>query len=236
MPIVSTMILNSLVMSGEKGLEVTTFTSRESDYYLSRLNSMMDSWSNERLNIYCLSQTSFALTASDGTYTIGPGGDFNMTRPIKIVDPCFTRNSDDTDIPIELIDADTYGRIVDKSFGDATPNYLFYDASYSATSTAVVKLYPLPEAGLTLFINTLQPLQTFSTMTTPVQLPPGYQQAIETNFAIQAGLGLSPPDPLLIQQAQRAKATIKTTNLTAPTLRLDYGIAGGIRNSFLTGP
>lgn len=236
MPLVSTLILNALTISGEKGLEVTTFTSRETDYYLSRLNSMMDSWSNERLNIYSLFQTSFALTVSTGTYTIGIGGAFNMTRPIKIVDPCFTRDSSSTDIAVKIIDAQTYGTITEKSFGYVTPSYLFYDASYSATSTAVVKLYPLPSSGLTLFINTLQPLQTFSTMTTPIELPPGYQQAIELNFAIQAGLGLSPPDPMLIQQAQRAKAAIKTTNLTAPIMRLDYGIVGDYTSNILSGP
>jgi predicted secreted protein len=236
MPIVSTMILNSLVMTGEKSIEVSTLTTGEQNYHLSRLNSMMDSWSNERLMIYQIQQTSFALTASDGTYTIGNGADFNMTRPIRIIDPCFTRDTDNTDIPLNLIDADTYGRIVDKTLGDVTPNYLFYDAGFSATSTATIRLYPLPDSGLTLFINTLQPLQTFASVSTNLLLPPGYQDAIETNYAVRSALGVVPVTPELMAIARQTKAAIKTTNLTAPIMRLDYGVTGSGGYSILTGP
>ena len=235
MPSVSTMVLNSLIMTGEKSIQVTSFTTAETNYHLSRLNSMMDSWSNERLLIFSLQQTSFALTASDGSYSIGSGGDFNMTRPIKIVDPCFTRDVDNTDIPLELIDADTYGRIVDKTLGDSTPQYMYYDSGYSATSTATIRLYPLPSSGLTIYLNTLQPLQTFSTFSVTLQLPPGYQNAIETNYAVMSAFGVTEVSPLLIDAAKKTKAAIKTTNLTAPIMRLDYGVQGGTY-SILTGP
>lgn len=235
MTAVSTMILNSLVMTGEKSIG-SSLDSNEQPYYLSRLNSMMDSWSNERLFMYSLQQTSFPLTTSDGTYSIGPGGDFNMTRPTRIVDPCFIRDTDSTDTPLELIDADTYGRIIDKTMGDVTPCYLFYDYAYSATSTATIKLYPLPDAGLTLFINTLQPLQTFSTVSVNLQLPPGYQRAIETNFAIEIAPGFISVSPEVAKIAKESKAAIKTTNLTAPILKLDYGVASGMMSNILTGP
>lgn len=234
--IVSTLILNSLIMTGEKSIEVSSFTTAEQNYHLSRLNAMLDSWSNERLMIFALNQTSFPLTASIGTYTIGSGATFNMTRPMKIVDPCFIRDVNNTDLPLERIDADTYGLIIDKTFGDSTPGYLFYDQSYSATSTATVKVYPLPESGLTLFINTLQPLQTFSTVSQVVQFPPGYQDAIETNYAVRSALGVLPVSPELMMVAKQSKAVIKSTNLPAPVASLDYGVSSGMRNSIITGP
>src|SRR3972149_11634107 len=105
---VSTMILRSLRMTGEK-IRGGTLNSNEQIECLAELNSMLDSWSNENLLIHSLSQTSFALTASQGTYTIGSGGDFNMTRPTRIVDPCFVRDTDDSDTPLKLIDMATYG-------------------------------------------------------------------------------------------------------------------------------
>ena len=230
------MILNSLIMTGEKTIEVSSLTTAEQNYHLSRINSMMDSWSNERLLIYQIQQTSFALTASDGTYTIGNGGDFNMTRPIRIVNPCFTRDADNTDLPLELIDADTYGRIVDKSFGDDVPAYMYYDAGFSATSTATIRLYPLPDSGLTLFINTLQPLQSFAAVSTNLLLPPGYQDAIETNYAVRSALGVVPVSAELMAIARQTKAAIKTTNLTAPIMSLDRGVTGSGGYSILTGP
>ena len=230
------MILNSLIMTGEKSIEVTSFTTAEQNYHLSRINSMMDSWSNERLMIYQIQLTSFALTASDGTYTIGNGADFNMTRPIRIVNPCFTRDSDDIDIPINIIDADTYGRIVDKTLGDTTPVYMYYDAGFSATSTGTIQLYPLPTTGLTLYLSTLQPLQTFASVTTNLLLPPGYQDAIESNYAVRASMGVTPVSPELMAFARATKAAIKTTNLTAPIMSLDPGAHGSGGYSILTGP
>ena len=216
------MILNSLILTGEKTIQVSSLTAAEQNYHLSRINSMMDSWSLERLMIHTLSQTSFALTASDGTYTIGSGGDFNMTRPTRLVNPCFTRDSDDTDIPLEIIDADPYGRIIDKSLGDSTPGYIFYDYGYSATSTATIRLFPLPQSGLTLYINTLQPLQTFSTVSVTLQLPPGYQDAIELNYAVRSAFGVVQIPPDLERAAMKAKSAIKSQNVPAPISRLDY--------------
>lgn len=234
MPVVSTMILRSLRLIGEK-TRGATLNGNEQSECLAELNSMLDSWSNERLMIFTLNQTSFALTASVGTYTIGSGATFNMVRPIKVVDPCFTRDSDNTDIPINLIDAETYGRVVDKTMGDVTPQFLFYDYGYSATSTATIRVYPLPEAGLTLFLNTLQPFTNFSTMTHPISLPPGYQRAIEYNYAIEAAGGLTNVSPEVAMVARQAKAAIKSQNLPQPISKLDYGITHSY-HSIITGP
>ena len=237
MPSVSTLVLNSLILSGEKTIQASSLTSAEDNYHLSRLNSMMDSWSNERLMIHQLSQTSFALTASQGLYTIGSGGDFNMTRPTKVVNPCFVRDTDSNDSALTLINAETYGRIVDKTADGSYPSYLFYDYGYSATSTATIRLYPEPISGLTLFINTLQPLQTFSTISVTLSLPPGYQDAIELNYAVRSALGVIPVSAELERAAIKAKAAIKSQNLPAPISRLDLAVGNyGGRRSILTGP
>lgn len=229
------MMFNSLVMTGEKALN-DTMSAAENTYYLSRLNSMVDSWSNERLMIFQLSQTSFPLTASQGSYTIGSGGNFNMTRPTRIVDPCFIRDTDGFDSPLQIIDMVAYGRIVDKTADGSYPSYLAYDSGYSATSTATVYFWPEPSAALTTFINTLQPLLTFSTVTQQLSLPPGYQRAIETNFAIEASPGFMGVSAELVKIARESKAIIKGINAPAPIARLDYGISGGIHSNILTGP
>lgn len=236
MPAVSTLILNALVLTGEKSIDVSSLTSAEQTYHLSRLNSMLDSWSNERLMIHQLSQTSFALTASQGSYSIGNGGNFNMTRPTKIVDPCFIRDSDGFDSTLEIINAEAYGRIVDKDADGTYPVYLFYDFGYSATSTGTLFFWPEPDTGLSTFINTLQPLATFSSISATLLFPPGYQDAIESNYAIRSAIGQLPVTPELTAFARQSKAAIKSINLPAPVLRLDYGVAGGGRSNILTGP
>ncbi len=236
MPSISTMILNSLVMTGEKSLDISTFTQNETSYHLSRLNSMMDSWANERLLVPYLSQTSFPLTVSTVSYSIGVGGAFNMVRPTKIVDPCFIRDTQNVDSELEIINMETYGRIVQKSTGGSYPAYLAYDQQYSATSTATVYVWPGPTAALTLFINTLQPLQSFSTVTVTLQLPPGYQDAIEANYAVRSAIGVIPVSPDLKDLARTTKAAIKTQNIIAPISRLDYGVSQSMGSNIITGP
>jgi hypothetical protein len=229
------MILRSLRLLGEK-TRGATLTSNENIECLNELNSMLDSWSNERLMIHTLSQTSFALTAGQGSYTIGGGGDFNMTRPTKIVDPCFIRDTDGSDSPLQLINVEAYGRIVDKDADGSYPTYLYYDYGYSATSTATVYFWPEPIAGLSTFINTLQPLLTFSTMSHTLLMPPGYQRAIEYNYAVEASGGFTNVDPSIAMIARQSKAALKSQNLPAPISRLDYGVGGGVGADILTGP
>ena len=235
MPACSTMMLNSLVMTGEKALGGSLDTD-EQRYYLSRMNSMLDSWANERMMINQLSQTSFALTASQGSYTIGNGGNFNMTRPTKLVDPCFVRDSSNFDSPLKVINMEAYGRIVQKTVDGSYPSLIAYDYGYSATSTASVYLYPEPAASLTLFINTLQPFTNFSTVSQNLLLPPGYQYAIETNFAVRVSPGFIGVTPELKAQAVEAKKAIKITNAPSPVSRLDYGVASFPNFNILTGP
>lgn len=236
MPVVSTMILNSLIMTGEKDISVTSFTQNETSYHLSRLNSMIDSWSNERLMIPYLSQTSFALTASTVSYSIGPGATFNMTRPTQVVNPCFIRDTSNMDSPLEIINMEAYGRLVLKSTSGTYPSYLAYDHGFSATSTATLYVYPGPTSGLTLYINTIQPLGNFSTVTQTLQLPPGYQDAIESNYGMRSALGLIPISNDLREMARATKAAIKSTNMVTPVARLDYGATATRRISILTGP
>ena len=235
MPAVSTMILRGLRLTGEK-VRGGTLTANEQTECLDEINSMLDSWSNERLMIHAVSQTSFALTASQGSYTIGNGGNFNMTRPTKIIDPCFIRDDQGNDTPLQLINTEAYGRIGDKDSDGSYPRYLYYDHGFSGTSTATVYFWPEPIGGLSTFINTLQPIATFSTLSQNLLLPPGYQRAIEYNYAVEASGGFTNVDPSVAMIARQSKAAIKSQNLPAPVSRLDAGVGGGLRTTIIIGP
>jgi hypothetical protein len=89
---------------------------------------------------------------------------------------------------------------------------------------------------LTGYINTFQPLLNFSSMTHMAMFPPGYQLAIESNYAIHSAAGLVEVSPELAKIARESKAAIKVTNQRTPIVRLDYAITGGARSSILTGP
>lgn len=235
MPAVSTMMLRSMRMVGEKA-RGDTLTSNEQTECLAELNSMMDSWSIERLLCYQVQQESFSLTANTVSYTIGSGATFNTTRPTKIVDPCFVRDGASLDSPVTLVEAATYGKLVQKSVGTTYPSVLFYDYGFDSSGYATIRVYPAPSASLTLFINSWKPLQNFANVSTSMLLPPGYQLAIESNFAIHLAAGLTQVSPEVTRIARESKAAIRSINAPSPIMALDAGAISAVRMNILTGP
>lgn len=238
MPAVSTMILASMRMTGEKE-RGDQLDANEQVECLAELNTMIESWSINRLNIYTITEDTHALTASTSTYTIGTNGTISTDRPVKIVDPCFVRDSGGYDTPVTVITKEMYDAFVDKDAGYTVPTYLYYDMGFSATSTGTIHLYPAPNGGNTLHINSWKTLQNFASLSTIVLLPPGYQAAIESNYAIRSATGYTPVSPELRKLAIETLAAIQSLNLPNPVMRLEsatvYGSRGSGR-SILTGP
>jgi hypothetical protein len=220
---------------GEKA-RGATLTSDESTECLDEFNTFMDATATERLLCYQLVQDSKALTASTNSYTIGTNGTFAVTRPVKIVDPCFVRDSAGLDTPLEIIDAATYGNIVMKGAGYTYPTKLFYDSGFSATSTGTIYLYPSPSGSLTLFINSWKQLGTVSSMSQNIYFPPGYQLFIESNFAVHLAAGFKPISAELAKMVRDSKAMVKSVNIPETTMYVEAGIIPGHRSNIFTGP
>ena len=234
MAYVSTLILRSLRLIGEKQ-RGGTLSSDEQTECLASFNAMLDSWSIERAMCYQITQESFSLSNSVGSYTIGSGGDFNTTRPTKIVDPCFIRDSSNLDSPVQIIDAAAYGRIVQKNIDGSYPGYLFYDAAY-ASALATIYLYPEPQSGLTLYINSWKQLESVSTISAQVSLPPGYERALVFNYAIEEAGGYTNVGAEVAKIARESKAAVKSLNLPDAFMRLDSGLVQVYGANILTGP
>ena len=238
MAVVSTMILRSLRLIGEKA-RGGTLDSNEQVECLAEFNTFLDSMQTERLLCYTQQQDSLALTSSTNSYTIGTNGVFAVARPEKIVDPCFVRDASNFDTQVKVIGADAYGKLVAKGAGYTVPTHLFYDGGFSATSTATIFLYPSPSASLTLYINSWKTLGSVSTVSQDLALPPGYRLFLEYNYAIHAAGGLTSVSPEVAKIARDSKAFVKGANTPDVVMRLDAGAlqshAGG-RIGILTGP
>ncbi|MDP3952642.1 hypothetical protein [Microbacterium sp.] len=222
-------------MIGEK-VRGATLSANEQTECLAELNTFMDALALERLMCYQITEDTLALTASTASYTIGTNGAFAVTRPVKIVDPCFVRDSSGYDTPVKIINADAYGKIVDKDGGYTVPTHVFYDGGFSATSTGTINLYPSPSGSLTLHINSWKQLGTFANLSTVVLLPPGYQLFIESNFAIHLAAGFRPVSAEVIKLARDSKAAIKNVNAPEVISRMDVGIVRVRGGNILNGP
>ena len=127
--------------------------------------------------VYAETFETFNLTAGDGTYTIGVGGDFNTIAPKRIVSAYVTNGS--IDYPLYIIDSKQYSEIPFKA-DDGIPECLYYNNNYPL---GTIKLYPLP-IGDTLTINSEKAITSFTNLDTEFSMPAEYQMAIVYNLAV----------------------------------------------------
>lgn len=217
------MIKKSMRLSGAIGQSKEITASQASDA-LDTLNSMLESWSIERLFVYQIYDETVSWTSGQSSRTIGSGGNFNTTRPSRIEDG-FTRISN-IDYRYRSISKDEYDAIANKTTQSSYPDVIYYD---NTASLGVLYAYPVPNATVSIHLNTWKQLQSFSTLTTVLALPPGYRRAIEYNLTVE--LQGEYPDLALhqsvIEIARQSKAAIKTQNY--PEIISNLGLGGGRR-------
>lgn len=189
---------------------------------LSALNTMLDSWQIDRLFVYQVVQSSHTWTAGAASKTIGTSGDFNVTRP-KRIESAFIVDSSSLWYPLFIIDdREQYDSIVLKTTQSILPQYLFMDTAYPL---GVIYLYPVPSAQVTLKLNTWQTLQSFSSLSTDLALPPGYQRAIEYSLAEEFGPEFGANIlPNVTKIAMESRAAIKSLNMPTLISRVDSGV------------
>lgn len=214
MPTAIQMINQAYILTNQTALGETV-TADEANYALYRLNAMLDSWQTQRLNVYYILSEAFTLTPGDGEYTIGTGGNFNTVRPIRIDDSCFLRLSD-VDYPVALKDEQAYAAIPVKNI-QSLPSFFYYQESYPL---GIIRFNYLPDQAYSFHIKSTKQLQSFTSLTDSLALPPGYQQAIEMSLAEILCIGGGYPiSPDLKKAAYDARIAVKTINSPAPIMQ-----------------
>lgn len=195
------------------------------------LNEMLDSWGLSKLFVFQYLEEQFPLTAGKGVYTMGPGGDFSTVRPNEIVS-AYVRLGQ-IDYPIQIIDNDAYSNIGLKASFTSITQFLYLDPKQPL---AEVNLWPVPQAGLTLFMQSAQQLAQFPDLATDVTFPPGYGEAIR--HGLMPRLAAEGLGTITGEQAEIAKASIarlKTLNSNVPVLKPDYATNGAGRFNIYRG-
>jgi hypothetical protein len=214
------MILRALRMNGEKSRGGTLTTAEESEH-LADLNSMLESWSTNRLFVYQIVEEQFNLVVNQSSYTIGSSGNFNTTRPVKIEDTCFI-NYQSTKFPVSVVDDSTFTGFQTVGLSDR-PRNLYYDIS---VPLGTIKFDYKADSTYEFHLKSWKQLQTFATIDTDVTFPIGYRRAIESNYAIESAPGFKPVQAEVIKIAKESIATIQRLNVPEFRLSLDAGVAG----------
>lgn len=203
---------------------------------LSTLNTMVDSWSNESLACYEILEQSGLLIPGQAAYTIGPGGNFNMTRPIRLIDgpgAAYVQDSNGNNYMCDVVPRDKWNLLGNRTntVNSNFPNTIFYDPQFPL---GVINFYPFPNMGYTAFWDSYLQLVDFTSLSSPLNLPPGYEAA----FKKQLALILEPyyPSavitPSLMEAASKALANIKRSNIRPNEAVYDAELVSRVRGQY----
>jgi len=192
-----------------------TMSAADSSRGLQLLNAMMDSWSNESLSCYAIQEYSCPLVVGQNQYTVGPGGDVNNTRPLKLIEgpvAAYIMDENQNRYPVAVIPRDRWNAIGLLTNTSNVPDTIFYDPQYPL---GLLNVFPTPNQGNTLYFDAYLQLSDFTDLTTAMTLPSGYEAAIFSNLALwmKPFFKDAQIDPLIVDLASQTKAAIKRTNM-----------------------
>lgn len=193
-------------------------TSDEANDSFLILNDMLDSWSVSKLFVYQLLEENFPLVIGQAVYLMGPGGDFNTTRPTAIQSAYVRLNGIDYDL--EPIDNDAYSAIALKTTIPSIPQFLYYDPKFPAGE---INLWPNPSQAMSIFIQTPRQLTQFPDLVTDISFPPGYAEALRYALIVRLSSEFNVPLPRGAAELEQSSiARLQTVNSNAPVLRPGY--------------
>lgn len=207
--VVSDIIKSALFQLGKIPLG-ETYPTDWGTQMLGELNSMLQNWAVEGLNLHVLTtSTPKTLTIGDASYTIGSGGDITDRRPVEIISAKLTLSG--TDYALDVYNSVLRYQAYHNKSSQGHPIELFYDADY-ATARGTLWLYPAPDAAYSLTMYSWTSLAPFATEAETVNLPPEYEYVLSTNFAAHLLSVFGESNSEVRQKARDAKAALLTNN------------------------
>lgn len=193
------------------------------------LNAMLESWGLDDLNCYCELIQSFPLVGGQGTYTIGPGGDFNTTRPIRIDKATLvvlTNPASPLRIDMELIDAEQWQLISLQSTPSTLPTKLFYNPTFTGQGCGFIGIWPVNTGPNNVEISSSQALSSgFTDGATVFSAPPGYLDAVRYNLAVRLAMEWNQPlKPGVEALASESLAKVQRRNATTPQMDVNPAV------------
>lgn len=188
---------------------------------LVELNAMLGTWANERLLVHGTRRSTHVLTGGLSPHTIGTGGTFATTRPLRIDGAGVIRVGETFETPLKLLTDAEYRQLAEKTETDEVPQRLWVEQTYPA---AKLWLWPVPTSAATLVLYSWSRIAAFAASDT-VSLPDGYENALAHALALQVApmYGVE-PSPTLRENASEALAAVKRTNAPEVVVELDAAL------------
>lgn len=193
------------------------------------LNQMLDSWSTERLSVFCLQTQVFTWPASTRVRTVGPTGDLVGLRPV-LVDPSTFYKVNNIRYNLALLNSDQYNAIALPESTSTLPQCLYPNMTMPDMTLSV---YPVPSASFELNLVSVLELSQPATLATELVVPPGYLKAYRYGLAVEIATEFGIEVPQMVKrQADLSKRTIKRINNPDLLMSMPYALVSRRKNNF----
>lgn len=233
-------VKQALYKAGITGRGVTPNATDTQDA-LADLNDMVDQFNTMRYMQWDMLNTGFVSDGRTTPYTVGPGGNYNMTPRPSRIQSAFVRQLQNVgilqvDTPLHVIDArEEYDRINTKTLA-SFPKAVFLD---TAMSLGQLYVYPWssPPGQYAVYITTKGSMPIFTLQTDMSGFPPSYTACMKFNLARRLrqgyGRGLK-PDIELNKFANDSIDVVMQANVQLPEMGMPPSLLqrGGGYNIF----
>jgi hypothetical protein len=212
------------------------------------LNQMIDSWSTERLAVFCTQDQTYYWEAGNRIRTLGPTGDFvyilanqsdtpivtqgddyigvddaTTQRPILLEDSTYFRDpTTNVSYGIKFINQLQYNNIAVKTVQSTYPQVLFVNNTFPNITLSV---YPVPNRMLEFHFISVQPLANPTTLETDLAFPPGYLRAFRYNLALELAPEFNVEPPTEVRRvAMYSKRNLKRINNPHDLMAMPYSL------------
>jgi hypothetical protein len=204
--------------------EGETPSSETMDDALTALNTMLDSWSAERLSVFSTQDQTVTWPPGSINESLGPTGSLGTNnRPVLLDDSTYFRDpSTGISYGIKIINQQQYDGIAVKTVTSSYPQVLWYNADMPNID---IFIYPVPTRVLEWHFISVTELTQPATLATDIIVPPGYRRAYRFNLAVEiaAEFGVEPP-PTVGRIAVASKRVLKRINNPEDVMSMPYPI------------
>lgn len=210
------LITASLRLTGAIAIDETPSADEFNDGVLG-LNDLIETLSTERLAVYGAAVETFATVAAQALYTIGPAGNWNTVRPVRLSGAYCTFNG--VDFPIDIIGQSEYDDIGLKTQQQPIIERLLYVNDYPLGK---ITLWPVPSQIVNITLDTDRVLTNVVDTSTVISYPPGYLLMMRYMLTILlcAGYGIT-ASPEITGIARTALANVKRANRVKRRMTFD---------------
>jgi hypothetical protein len=212
------------------------------------LNQMIDSWSTERLAVFCTQDQTYYWEAGNRIRTLGPTGDFvyilanqsdtpivtqgddyigvddaTTQRPILLDDSTYFRDpTTNVSYGIKFINQLQYNNIAVKTVQSTYPQVMFVNNTFPNITLSV---YPVPNRMLEFHFISVQPWANPTTLETDLAFPPGYLRAFRYNLALELAPEFNVEPPTEVRRvAMYSKRNLKRINNPHDLMAMPYSL------------